>query len=242
MTAFYWYRQSAGDSLKLIRMPQKTSQYEPEPPTSRFSATYTENSSNLTIFTTVQEDEGMYHCAHRDWQEIIWSGTYLSIKGNSERESSYTVVQRPTLPHPSHKADSDTLQCSLLSDSEIPTCSAEPSVFWFRASSVKSFPDIIYTDGNGFENCEKTSDSQKRCVYNFSKNVSSYDAGTYYCAVATCGRILFGNGADLQMDEAFEIKMLVVTVICLIISVIINIIFICCQTQRCAYQQYKGMT
>ncbi|MEQ2167808.1 hypothetical protein GOODEAATRI_007817 [Goodea atripinnis] len=41
------------------------------------------------------------------------------------------------------------------------------------------------------------------------------------------------------LDETFKINMLVVTVICLVISVIINIIFICCQTQRRACQQCK---
>ncbi|KAF3838700.1 hypothetical protein F7725_010468 [Dissostichus mawsoni] len=33
-----------------------------------------------------------------------------------------------------------------------------------------------------------------------SKNVSSSDAGTYYCAVATCGEILFGHGTKLDIE------------------------------------------
>lgn len=42
-----------------------------------------ENISNLTIFRTIQEDEGMYHCAVMDWSKITWSATYLSLKGNN---------------------------------------------------------------------------------------------------------------------------------------------------------------
>ncbi|MED6255966.1 hypothetical protein ATANTOWER_017649 [Ataeniobius toweri] len=134
----------------------------------------------------------MYHCAYMDWTESTWTGTYLSFKENSQRTSSYTVIQDITGSDPVHPTDSETLQCSILSTSENTTCSEEPSVFWFRAISDTSHPDIIYTDGN----CEKTSNNQKKCSYKVS-NVSSSEADTYYCAVATCGQILFGNGTNL---------------------------------------------
>ncbi|MEQ2287758.1 hypothetical protein AMECASPLE_015891 [Ameca splendens] len=162
----------------------------------------------------------------------MWSGTYLSIKGNIKRTSSYTVVQQSVSSDPSRLTDSETLQCSLLSDSENTTCSGDPSVFWFRGRPDKSSPDFIYTDGEKAENCENRSDSQKRCVYNFSKNVSSSDAWTYYCAVATCGQILFANKMNLNIDKTNNINVLVVTIICLIISVIGNVVSICVQLQR----------
>ncbi|KAJ8337709.1 hypothetical protein SKAU_G00366750 [Synaphobranchus kaupii] len=42
---------------------------------------------------------------------------------------------------------------------------------------------------------------QQSCVYNFPKrNLSFSDAGTYYCAVATCGEILFGGGTKLDIE------------------------------------------
>ncbi|XP_047209021.1 uncharacterized protein LOC124860089 [Girardinichthys multiradiatus] len=240
-TWLHWYKQSSGDTLKLIVMLQKglRPKYGPDVSASRIKATNDDKFSNLTILRTVLQDEGMYHCAHMDWTESTWTGTYLLVKAKSGRTSNYTVVQQPTLSDPSHKVDSETLQCSVFSDSDISTCSGDPSVFWFRATSDRSFPDIIYTDGKTSENCEKRSDSQMRCFYNFSKSVNFSDAGTYYCAVATCGQILFGNGTILKRDETFKINMLVVTVICLVIYVIINIIFTCCQTQRCACQQFK---
>ncbi|XP_027865471.1 uncharacterized protein LOC114139634 [Xiphophorus couchianus] len=115
----------------------------------------------------------------------------------SKRTSNYTVFSQPTVSDPT---GSETLQCSVLSHSENTTCSGEPSVFWFRAKSEKSFPDMIYIDGKRSENCEKSSDSPKKCFYNFSKNISSSDLGTYYCAVATCGQIIFGNGSNLETE------------------------------------------
>jgi len=105
-----------------------------------------------------------------------------------------------------------TLQCSVLSDSENEMCPAD--VFWFRDVSQNSHPDIIYTDGNGRNECEKKSDTQKRCVYRFSKNISSSDAGTYYCAVATCGEILFGNGTKLGIGTFLCLKMGVICIRC----------------------------
>uniref|UniRef100_A0A671Y0H6 Ig-like domain-containing protein n=1 Tax=Sparus aurata TaxID=8175 RepID=A0A671Y0H6_SPAAU len=173
-----WYKQSAGDLLKLIVTRQKSTQpeYAPEFPASRFQVNSNDNFSNLTILRTRQEDEGMYHCAVSEWIiKTVWSGTYLLLKGN--------LV---------------TLQCSVLSDSETKTCPGDHSVFWFRVGSDKSHPNILYTDGNRRDECEDRSDTQKSCVYHFSKKVSSSDAGTYYCAVATCGEILFGNGAKVE--------------------------------------------
>uniref|UniRef100_A0A671Y4B9 Ig-like domain-containing protein n=1 Tax=Sparus aurata TaxID=8175 RepID=A0A671Y4B9_SPAAU len=125
-----WYKQSAGDLLKLIVTRQKSTQpeYAPEFPASRFQVNSNDNFSNLTILRTRQEDEGMYHCAVSEWIiKTVWSGTYLLLKAAKHR-----------------------------------------------------------------------SDTQKSCVYHFSKKVSSSDAGTYYCAVATCGEILFGNGAKVE--------------------------------------------
>ncbi|XP_035983670.1 uncharacterized protein LOC105922978 [Fundulus heteroclitus] len=198
-TWLYWFKQSAGDTLNLIVIQQRRTSpmYQPKFNNSRFNITYTDHGSNLTILSIVEQDEGMYHCSQKDTLESTWSGTYLSIKEKSTRTSRYTVVQESTSVHPT---DSKTLQCSVLSDSGNKTCSGEPSVFWFRAGPEKSFPDIIYTDAKGAEDCEKRSDTQKRCVYNFSKNVSSSDAGTYYCAVATCGQILFANEINLGID------------------------------------------
>ncbi|XP_037531426.1 uncharacterized protein LOC119408655 [Nematolebias whitei] len=236
VTWLHWYKQSAGETLKLIMIQQQNIKptFEPEFPTSRFSATSDEKTSKLTILRTLQQDEGLYHCAHMDWTQSTWSGSYLSIKGNTERTSNYTVVS-------AHPADSETLQCSVLSDSEDETCSGGLSVFWFRARSENSYPHMIYTDGYRPPNCDKTSDTQRRCSFNFTKKMSSSDAGTYYCAVATCGQIFIGQGTKLDSDKPSSHKywLHVITVIGLVISVIINIVFICHRIQKSICKQYE---
>uniref|UniRef100_A0A3B3VB86 Ig-like domain-containing protein n=1 Tax=Poecilia latipinna TaxID=48699 RepID=A0A3B3VB86_9TELE len=197
-TWLHWYKQNAGDTLKLIVSQQHYIEptYGPEISASRFNVTNTKKASNLTILKTVQEDEGMYHCTQMDMYGSTCSGTYLSIKGKQCKKLKNLLLQ--SVSHPHHPNDSVTLQCLVLSNSKNTTCSEEPRVFWFKAGSNKSYPDIIYTDGKKAGNCDKRFDSQEKCIYNFSKSFGSSDAGTYYCAVATCGQIVFGNGTSLK--------------------------------------------
>ncbi|XP_037833460.1 uncharacterized protein LOC108231237 [Kryptolebias marmoratus] len=239
----HWYKQTTGENLKLITMIRKSTNptFGPGISALRFNITYSPNISNLTILSTSKEDEGTYHCAHLGWIEATWTGTYLSVKGKSERTSRYTVVQQTSVSDPSHPTDSKVLQCSVLSDPENKDCSGDPRVFWFRARSENSHPDVIYTDGKRPANCDLTRDSERRCSYNFFKNISSSDDGTYLCAIATCGQILFGNKTNLKMDEtpSSETLLLIVTIICLTISVTVNIVFICYRIQRSACKQLK---
>lgn len=109
----------------------------------------------------------------------------LYYTGKTQGTSNSIVVQWPTVSNPVRPGDSVTLQCTVLSDSQNKTCPGDHSVYWFRSGSDKSHPNIIYTNGNRHDEC----DTQKSCIYHFSKNFSSFDAGTYYCAVATCGEI-----------------------------------------------------
>ncbi|MEQ2245639.1 hypothetical protein ILYODFUR_030026 [Ilyodon furcidens] len=241
-TWLHWYKQSAGDTVKLIAMQRKNldPSYGPEFVASRFRVTNDGKIGNLTILRTVQQDEGMYHCALTDWTKSIWTGTYLMIKGSSKTTSSYIVV-KSTISDLSHQGDSETLQCSVLSKSENNSCSGDLRVFWFKAGSNGFFTSVIYTDGKRADNCEESPNAQKKCSYNFPKNISSSDPGTYYCAVATCGEILLGNGIRKEGDQtpSYEIKTLLITKICLAISVIVNIIFICYQTQAFARRIFK---
>uniref|UniRef100_I3KV95 Ig-like domain-containing protein n=1 Tax=Oreochromis niloticus TaxID=8128 RepID=I3KV95_ORENI len=183
-----WYKQSVGDTLKLIvTLIKSTADFGPGFSSLRFRINNDANFSSLTILETVQEDEGHYHCVNTEWT------------------SNYAVSQLLIESNPVHPGDTMTLQCSVFSDSGNKTCPGGPDVLWFRAESDKSLPNIIYTDRNRSNICEERSDHQKTCVYHFSKKVSSSDAGTYYCAVATCREILFGSGTTLVLQVLFSL-------------------------------------
>lgn len=79
----HWYKQSVGDTLKLIMSLLKTAtpEYGQETFNSRFQAHFDKKFSNLTILKAVQDDEGIYHCGMIEWINLEWTGTYLLVKG-----------------------------------------------------------------------------------------------------------------------------------------------------------------
>ncbi|KAM9740737.1 uncharacterized protein ACNS7B_012063 [Menidia menidia] len=238
-----WLKQSAGDTLKSIVTLWKTykTSYGPGFSSLKVKAIHNGQNSTLTILRTTPEDEGMYHCAVIEYSSVTWSGTYLSIKGNTQKTKNYTVFQQSAVSDPAGSGDSVTLQCSVLSHSENQTCSEDLSVFWFRAVSDKFNPHIIYSDGNMANKCNQKADTQRRCVHHFSKSISSSEVGTYYCAVATCGEILFGDGTKVEPEQVdSEVKVLVILTIFLSISVIVNVFFICYKTSRGGNRNSKG--
>ncbi|XP_064795202.1 uncharacterized protein LOC135515507 [Oncorhynchus masou masou] len=93
------------------------------------------------------------------------------------------------------------------------TCAGEHSVYWFRHGSGESHPEaapgIISTHGDRSDQCEKSPEAAsptQSCVYNFPKrNLTPSDAGTYYCAVASSGEILFGNGTKLDIQGRTDV-------------------------------------
>ncbi|XP_029572186.1 uncharacterized protein LOC115164133 [Salmo trutta] len=179
----------------------------------------------LAITNTDPTDEAVYYCAVRTVYEVNFiNGTHLLLKGKNHQRSHYhTVVQRP-VSDPVHPGDSVTLQCTVLSE----TCTGEHRVYWFRARSGESHPGVIYTPGNMSDECEKSPETPsptQSCVYSLSKNnLSPSDAGTYYCAVATCGEILFGNGTNLHIEKATDpviIALGVTSAFCLIAILIL---------------------
>ncbi|CAM4517213.1 unnamed protein product [Leuciscus chuanchicus] len=105
--------------------------------------------------------------------------------------------QRPETD-PDHPEESAAaLQCAVVTQS----CAGEHNVYWFRHESGESPPGIIYTQERRNAQCERRSDGNStthKCVYNLPKNISRYDGGIYYCAVATCGEILIGEGRKVD--------------------------------------------
>uniref|UniRef100_A0A668RL54 Ig-like domain-containing protein n=1 Tax=Oreochromis aureus TaxID=47969 RepID=A0A668RL54_OREAU len=106
------------------------------------------------------------------------------------------------------------------------SCDGEHSVYWFK-DSEDSQPGLIYTHGVRNDQCERKANKRTHtCVYNLrieSLNVSH--AGIYYCAVASCGHILFGNGTKLDFGGKslfYQSAALTLTTIISVLSTFLN--------------------
>uniref|UniRef100_A0A8C4DW06 Ig-like domain-containing protein n=1 Tax=Dicentrarchus labrax TaxID=13489 RepID=A0A8C4DW06_DICLA len=196
-TRLFWIRLVSGDLPELLG-GTFSFDYDGVNKTPRITAKQEPGAFVLHISQTKLSDTGVYYCVKvKELDMTFLNGTFLRIK-----EPDVTAVVQVPPSDSVHPGDPVTLQCSVLSDSEKKTCPGDHSVFWFRAGSDESHPSLIYTHGNSGDECEKSPEahSPQKCVYNFSKNISSSNAGTYYCAVASCGEILFGNGTKIEVN------------------------------------------
>uniref|UniRef100_A0A8D0CPB0 Ig-like domain-containing protein n=1 Tax=Sander lucioperca TaxID=283035 RepID=A0A8D0CPB0_SANLU len=143
--------------------------------------------SHLSISATTWEDVGTYFCGVMQLNEIQFgSGTFLMLKG-ANLISDSGVQQRES--EPVQPGDSVTLSCSVHTG----RCAGEHiSVTWLK-NSHHSAPQMIYYSGN--KSCQRTESGETSCVYELLlRNLSSDDAGTFYCVLTSCGQTLFGNG------------------------------------------------
>nr|XP_023658243.1 uncharacterized protein LOC111838974 [Paramormyrops kingsleyae] len=170
----------------------------------RYKVKIYEEINHFIILKTEPSDSGMYYCGtRRDYLILFGAGTFLTIKG-SRKQHRYSKVEQYPVSDPVQPGDSVTLQCTTESEN----CAGEHSVYWFRHGSGESLPGVIYSHGNRSDECEKSPEAgspTRSCVYSLPKrNLSLSDAGTYYCAVAMCGEMLFGNGTKVHIEGSLS--------------------------------------
>ncbi|KAI5615217.1 putative immune-type receptor precursor, partial [Silurus asotus] len=150
------------------------------------------NNFILTIKDLKEEDTGTYFCAVVLKTPLFGSGTLLIVEAEEMKRLPPTVTLM-------ENGDSLTLQCSV---QEFTSSCGDQSVYWFRHDSGESPPGIVYTHGDGSDECKKNSKAgspPQSCVYTLPKRKLQTSAkGTFYCAVAACGQILFGNGTEVK--------------------------------------------
>ncbi|XP_074505776.1 immunoglobulin lambda-1 light chain-like [Sebastes fasciatus] len=191
--SFCWYKQSLGylaQTVFSVIVGRITPSEQFNNP--RFTATKEDSQYVLTIRNVSKEDEATYFCLNGGtYSQSFANGIFLAV--NDRNKQKFFYVKQSPKTESVQPGDSVTLQCSLLSKNKenADQCPGEQSVYWFRSGSGESHPGIIYAHSN--------EDEERSCVYSLSKTIhNSSDTGTYYCAVVTCGEILFGEGTKVE--------------------------------------------
>ncbi|XP_061747594.1 immunoglobulin gamma-1 heavy chain-like isoform X2 [Nerophis ophidion] len=185
----FWIRFVSGISPEVLK---STSFHSSGPLTSNTGHRFTGKKEQETIVLQISQveksDTAIYYCFRvRLDQLVILKGTFLQV---TEPEPSVSVVSE-VRPGPPVK-----LQCSVLSHSGNDICQDGHKVSWFRTGPESVHPSFVYGE------CKIKDNSTQKCVHTFKKNINSSDAGTYLCAVVTCGRIFMGNPTKVNIEDS----------------------------------------
>uniref|UniRef100_A0A8C2ZFB0 Ig-like domain-containing protein n=1 Tax=Cyclopterus lumpus TaxID=8103 RepID=A0A8C2ZFB0_CYCLU len=193
----YWYKQILGQKPTLISSvyvyETKATFYQEFKNNPRFTLDTGNGQNHLTVFDVDISDSATYYCAGSTLLVLTFAeGIVVSVKGSG---LSVPVLVHQSASETIQPGGSVTLNCTVHTG----TCDGQHSVYWFK-DSEESHPGLIYTHGGRNDQCERKPSTQTHtCFYNLPMTLS--DAGTYYCAVASCGRVLFGDGTKLDFED-----------------------------------------
>ncbi|XP_060951292.1 uncharacterized protein LOC133028113 [Limanda limanda] len=194
----YWYKQTPGQKPRIIsgtyRATRNISVVNEFKKNNRLTVEANDVVSQLNISDLQLSDSATYYCikSHLYVFEFMQSVT-VSVKGSGSNIQALVHQSESIQP-----GGSVTLSCTVHTG----TCDGEHGVYWFK-NSEEPQPGLIYTHGDRNDQCERKPDTQTNtCVYNLSiERLNRSHAGTYYCAVAACGHIVFGDGTKLEFDD-----------------------------------------
>ncbi|XP_051231359.1 uncharacterized protein LOC127349544 isoform X2 [Dicentrarchus labrax] len=204
----YWYKQPLGQKPMLISsysiLDKKKAFYGVFENNPRFTLDTEKGKNHLEITDLQILDSASYNCISYFLHTLEFSESItVSVKGSglnipaSVHQSASESIQ---------PGGSVTLNCTVHTG----TCDGEHSVYWFKTSK-ESHPGLIYTHGGSNDQCERKPNTQTHtCVYNLPmQSLNLSHAGTYYCAVFSCGHILFGDGTKLDFENEVNSPVLV---------------------------------
>ncbi|XP_016535538.1 uncharacterized protein LOC103149564 [Poecilia formosa] len=225
----YWYKMNYGHMVQTVAGGRFDKvELDQHFPNSSFQVHQVAKTHFLTIKNVSKKDEATYLCqAGSAYEMKFLNGTNLFVN-DSQNKKSYRVNQTSDMKS-ILLGTSVTLQCSLHPEKKkkgsTDQCADEHDVFWFRAKS-ESNPGFIYADKT---RCGEQ--AGRSCEYRLPKTIqNSSDAGTYYCAVVTCGEILFGEGTKVETSKFLGEELFLYAIVLLgaflACSVLVNITLI----------------
>uniref|UniRef100_A0A667ZK32 Ig-like domain-containing protein n=1 Tax=Myripristis murdjan TaxID=586833 RepID=A0A667ZK32_9TELE len=193
VTFLYWYQQTLGHKPQVISILMKgNTEAEIHHEPLRFSVQSGQGTNNLTIKNLSLSDSATYYCATSEFNAAEFGqGAFLHVKTSLSKDQA--VVQHPPFERV-QPGNSVNLSCTIYAE----PCGGEHSIYWYRQGG--SQPGIVYTQVDQCKELSQADSPRQSCSFNLlMKNLSSSDVGTYYCALASCGQIVFGNGTQLDI-------------------------------------------
>ncbi|XP_024118099.1 uncharacterized protein LOC112139513 [Oryzias melastigma] len=204
-----WYQQTLGGRPELLSFfykyddPSKVDHWLKRNP--RFSLQKEEGFNHLHISDVQLSDSATYFCgsSHTNMVEF-GDGVFLSVKEKSQTE---IIVQEPTseiIP----SGGSINFSCTVHTGN----CGEGHTVCWFRHGSQTG---VLHTQRKHCRPVAAPGPPSWSCTYSLQKkNLNFSDAGTYFCVVASCGKMLFGSGTEVMVrnpdgGQAAQISVLV---------------------------------
>ncbi|XP_061580837.1 uncharacterized protein LOC133446779 [Cololabis saira] len=220
---FYWYKMNFGHMIQRVLMGSFNKlTLEAQFQNSRYDVKKVGNGYALEIKNVSKDDEATYFCqvGAAYTMEFI-NVTFLAVNEPKQMHQDVNVRQSSDVEFVS-LGTAVKLHCSLLSknNAHVNQCPDENRVYWYRAGS-ESHPGAIYKSRS---TCDDPAGGS--CFYHLSKAINkSSDAGTYYCAVLTCGEILFGKGTKVEIKSDLQLMVIILGAL-LACSVLVNITLI----------------
>ncbi|XP_053199410.1 uncharacterized protein LOC128383846 [Scomber japonicus] len=200
----YWYKQTLGQKPRLIStfytFDMNGTFYDEFKNNPRFTLDTEQGTNHLMITDLHISDSATYYCICCFLYTFEFSKNIIvSVKSSG---LNIQALVHQSASESIQPGGSVTLNCTVHTG----TCDdGEHSVYWFK-NSEESHPGLIYTHGGRNDQCERNTNTQTHtCVYNLPmKSLNLSHAGTYYCAVASCGQILFGDGTKLEVGNEVD--------------------------------------
>ncbi|XP_053199536.1 uncharacterized protein LOC128383981 [Scomber japonicus] len=228
VTFIFWYQQTLGGKPQLIssRMKHQTESEMNPDFKERFQvlAKSGDGTNNLSITNINLLDSATYYCGILEFNAIEFGqGVFLHVK--TSFSNIQAVVHQPPL-EPLRSGDTANLSCTVYTE---PYARVQ-SFYWFRHGV--SQPAVMYPREGQCVNISMEEPVKKRCNLYFSiESVNSSNTGIYYCAVASYGEIVFGNGTEIKIaGNSTEVSLLLVyflsTTLAVFIIVLLVLVFV----------------